>query len=58
MWAQCMTIYICICFTTARNEKEREGGGPGEGKQGTGNQVFWFIKTLNTPVKNNLTVVN
>ena len=58
MWAQCMTIYICICFTTARNEKEREGGGQGKESKVQEIQVFWFIKTLNTPVKNNLTVVN
>ena len=53
-----MYDYLYMYMLHDRTEWKGRGGGPGEGKQGTGNQVFWFIKTLNTPVKNNLTVVN
>ena len=52
-------MYDYLYMYMLHDRTEWKGGGPGGRKARYREiQVFWFIKTLNTPVKNNLTVVN
>ena len=53
-------MYDYLYMYMLHDRTEWKGGGGGRGKESKVQeiQVFWFIKTLNTPVKNNLTVVN
>ena len=52
-------MYDYLYMYMLHDRTEWKGGGLG-GKESKVQeiQVFWFIKTLNTPVNNNLTVVN